>query len=163
MTGLTTHVDDAPLRAWLARLRADGEASFDLDAATRFPAFTSTVLGSGSLVLRWYDEDPWVLALEPDIVPREAAALELAAGVPDVPAPRLVAWSPSAPAALLMTRLPGSTELLPPDVGALHDVLASIHAAPPGELARFHPYRGYHQGHAWPRPAWWRDRRPGSA
>ncbi len=56
-----------------------------------------------------------------------------------------------------MTRLPGSTELLPPDVGALHDVLAAIHAAPPGELARFHPYRGYHQGHAWPRPAWWHD------
>jgi aminoglycoside phosphotransferase (APT) family kinase protein len=143
----------AALLAWLAASGVD----FRLEAATPFPAFTSTVLGSRDLVLRWYDPDPWVLPLEPDIVAREVAALGVVAGIAGVPAPSLVAWSEATPSAVLMTRLPGTTELRPPDVGALRDLLAVLHAAPPGALAGFHSYRGYHQGHAWPRPAWWRD------
>ncbi len=141
------------LRAWLAASAVD----FSLERATALPAFTSTVLACGELVLRWYDPNPWVLPLEPDIVAREVAALEVVAGIADVPAPTLVASSEAAPSAVLMTRLPGTTELWPPDIGALRAVLAAIHATPPGALAAFHPYRGYYQGHTWPRPAWWRD------
>ena len=149
---MTPDATDA-LRAWLAASAVE----FSLDAATPFPAFTSTVLGSGDLVLRWYDPDPWILPLEPDIVAREVAALGVVAGIAEVPAPSLVAWSEAAPSAVLMTRLPGTTEVWPPDVGALRDLLAVLHATPPGALAGFHPYRGYYRGHDWPKPAWWRD------
>jgi aminoglycoside phosphotransferase (APT) family kinase protein len=121
----------------------------------RLPASTSSVLVlEGDLILRWYD-DPGFLEEEPDAIPREAAALTALAGSA-VPAPRLIAASERAPAALLMTRVAGSPDLAIRDPVAVLDLLGAIHAVPPGPLARW-SYHGYHEGRDLVRPAWWRD------
>jgi len=122
---------------------------------TRLPANTSTVLVlGGGEVLRWYDDGRF-LAEEPEAIAREAAALATLAGS-GVPAPRLIAASERAPAALLMTRLDGSPDLDIPDPVAIVDLLEAIHAVPPGPLARW-SYRAYHEDRDLARPRWWRD------
>jgi aminoglycoside phosphotransferase (APT) family kinase protein len=109
-----------------------------------------------SLVLRWYD-GPGFLEVEPDAVPREAAALRSLAGTA-VPAPRLVAARAEDPAALLMTRVGGGVRFDPPDPGAVRAVLEAIHATSTEGLARWR-YAGYHEGRRLLPPSWWRDRR----
>ena len=147
MTSLTPEVTD-----WLASVLG----SFPADGAVmRLPANTSSVLVlGGGEVLRWYD-DGLFLEEEPDAIAREAAALTTLAGS-GVPAPRLIAASERAPAALLMTRLAGSPDLDIPDPAAIVDLLEAIHAVPPGRLARW-SYRGYHEDRDLARPGWWRD------
>jgi len=147
LTSLTPEVID-----WLASVLG----SFPADGAvTRLPANTSSVLvlDSGE-VLRWYD-DGGFLEEEPEAIGREAAALAALAGS-GVPAPRLIAASERAPAALLMTRLVGSPDLAIPDPAAIVDLLEAIHAVPPGRLARW-SYHGYHEDRDLARPGWWRD------
>ncbi len=73
-----------------------------------------------------------------------------------VPAPRLVRASERAPAAVLMTRVPGTPELAIPDAGALRAITDAIHAVDAAWLTPW-TYRGYHEGVALARPAWWRD------
>ena len=147
MTALTPEVVD-----WLATTlgsRTTGRVT------ERLPASTSSVLVlEGDRVLRWYD-DPGFLEEEPDAIPREAAALTALAGT-TVPAPRLIAASERAPAAVLMTRVAGSPDLVIRDPAAILDLLGAIHAVPPGPLARW-SYHGYHEGNDLLRPAWWRD------
>ena len=93
----------------------------------RLPASTSSVLVlEGGQVLRWYDDGRF-LEEEPEAIARESAALTALAGS-GVPAPRLIAASERAPAALLMTRLAGSPDLDIPDPAAIIDLLEAIHA-----------------------------------
>ena len=137
---------------WLASALGSHEA---IRVVTRLEAATSTVLAlDGDLVLRWY-EDSSFLEEEPDAIPREVAALTTLAGSA-VAAPRLIAASERAPAAVLMTRLAGAPELGIPDPAVAVDLLEAIHAVPPGPLARW-SYRGYHEGRNLARPVWWRD------
>lgn len=126
-------------------------------ALTPLEASTATVvrLDDLDLVLRWYD-DPWFLIDEPEAIVREVAALRALAGT-SVPAPRLVAASSEAPAAVLMTRVPGVPDLGMPDGGALRDLLEAIHLVDPGPMAAW-TYRGYHEGQVLRRPGWWQDR-----
>jgi aminoglycoside phosphotransferase (APT) family kinase protein len=147
LTSLTPEVID-----WLASVLG----SFPADGAiTRLPGNTSTVLVlGGGEVLRWYDDGRF-LEEEPEAIAREAAALTALDGS-GVPAPRLIAASERAPAALLMTRLAGSPDLDIPDPVAIVDLLATIHAVSPGGLARW-SYRGYHEDRDLARPGWWRD------
>ena len=147
MTSLIPEVSD-----WLASVlgssRADG-------VVTPLPASTSSVLVlAGGEVLRWYDDGRF-LEDEPEAVAREAAALTALAGS-GVPAPRLIAASERAPAALLMTRLTGSPDLDIPDPAAITDLLERVHAVPPGRLARW-SYNGYHEDRDLARPGWWRN------
>ena len=147
LTSLTPEVIDW-LMSVLGSYPADG-------AVTPLPASTSSVLVlGGGEILRWYDDDRF-LAEEPDAIAREIAALTALAGS-GVPAPRLIAASARAPAALLMTRLAGSPDPDIPDPAAIIDLLAAIHAVPPGPLARW-SYRGYHEDRDLARPSWWRD------
>ena len=120
------------------------------------PASTARLLSfeTDGLVLRWY-EDRRFLEEEPEAIPRETSALAALLGS-GVPAPRLIRASERDPAAVLMTRLPGKPDFAVPDPNAIEDLLAAIHAVEPGSLARW-TYRGYHEGVALPRPAWWRD------
>ena len=129
-----------------------------LDGIQRLPrARTSEVIGlrvgARQLVLRWYP-DRGFLDLEPHAIEREVAALT---ALEDslVPAPGLVAASLLAPAAVLMTRVPGRFHLESPDAGALRAMLAQIHACDPGPLAPW-AYRGYHEDQVLRRPGWWR-------
>jgi aminoglycoside phosphotransferase (APT) family kinase protein len=119
-------------------------------------ATTARMIAIDDWILRWY-ADPRILEGEPDAIPREVAALETLAGKP-VPAPRLLAWSPGAPPAVLMSRLPGEPRLGLPDPGSVRAVLEGIHAVAPGPLSAW-AYRGYHDGRVLRRPAWWRDHR----
>ena len=147
MTSLTPEVID-----WLTSVLGGSPAA---GAVTRLPGTTSSVLVlGGGQVLRWYDDGRF-LEEEPDAIGREAAALTALAGS-GVPAPRLIAASERAPAALLMSRLAGSPDLDIPDPAAIVDLLDTIHAVPPGPLTRW-TYRGYHEGRDLARPGWWRD------
>ena len=109
-----------------------------------------------SLVLRLHDQ-AWFLEEDGAALAREATALTLLAHA-DVPAPRLLAWSKRDPSALLMTWVAGVPELAIADPGAITDLLARVHDVPPDAL-RAWSYRGYHEGLALPKPAWWRDSR----
>jgi len=147
LTSLAPEVID-----WLAGVLGSYPADGPL---TRLPASTSSVLVlDGGDVLRWYEDDRF-LAEEPDAIAREVAALTALAGSA-LPAPRLIAASERAPAALLMTRLPGAPDLEIPDPAAVADLLEAIHAVPPGRLARW-SYQGYHEGRHLARPGWWHD------
>jgi aminoglycoside phosphotransferase (APT) family kinase protein len=147
LTSLTPEVID-----WLASVLGSSPAA---GAVTRLPASTSSVLVlGGGQVLRWYDDGRF-LEDEPDAIAREAAALTALVGS-GVPAPRLIAASERAPAALLMTRLVGSPDLDVPDPAAIIDLLDAIHAVPPGPLTHW-SYHGYHEDRDLARPGWWRD------
>jgi aminoglycoside phosphotransferase (APT) family kinase protein len=147
LTSLTPEVID-----WLASVLGSYPAD---GAVARLPASTSSVLVlDGGQVLRWYDDGRF-LAVEPDAIAREAAALTALAGS-GVPAPRLIAASERAPAAVLMTRLVGSPDLDIPDPAATIDLLDAIHAVPPGPMTRW-SYHGYHEDRDLARPGWWRD------
>jgi aminoglycoside phosphotransferase (APT) family kinase protein len=147
LTPLTPEVID-----WLASVLGSYPAD---GVVTRLPATTSSVLVlEGGQVLRWYD-DGLFLEDEPEAIAREVAALTALAGS-GIPAPRLIAASERAPAALLMTRLAGSPHLDIPDPAAIIDLLEAIHAVIPGLAARW-PYHGYHEGRDLARPGWWRD------
>jgi hypothetical protein len=136
LTSLTREVID-----WLASVLGPYPAE---GAVRRLPASTSSVLVlEGGQVLRWY-EDGRFLEEEPEAIARESAALTALAGS-GIPAPRLIAASERAPAALLMTRLAGSPDLDLPEPTALVDLLDAIHAVPPGPMARW-SYHGYHEG-----------------
>ena len=147
MTSLTPEVVD-----WLASVLGSYPAD---GVVTRLAANTSSVLvlGGGD-ILRWYDDGQF-LEEEPDAITREIAALTALAGS-GIPAPRLIAASQRAPAAVLMTRLAGSPDLGIPDPAAITGLLEAIHAVPPAALARW-SYRGYHEDRHLARPSWWRD------
>ena len=147
LTSLTPEVID-----WLASVLGSYPAD---GVVARLPASTSSILVlGGGQVLRWYDDGRF-LEDEPEAIARESAALTALAGS-GVPAPRLIAASERAPAALLMTRLAGSPDLDIPDPAAIIDLLEAIHAVTPGPAARW-SYHGYHEGRDLARPGWWRD------
>ncbi|MGZ4249626.1 MAG: phosphotransferase family protein [Solirubrobacteraceae bacterium] len=111
------------------------------------------------LVLRRFVRLDW-LAEEPDLAPREAAALEVLAEV-DLPTPRLVALDPDGSVAgepsVLMTRLPGRVEWDPPAVdaflGALAEPLPVIHSVPVARGVSIPDYKPYPLGMHRP-PVW---------
>lgn len=115
------------------------------------------------LLKRFFRED-W-LAREPDLAEREARHLELLQGV-DLPIPELVAVDPRASEtdlpAVLMTRLPGRTRLLPSDLDAwlrsLVEPLVVLHGLPESVASSFPPYRSYSDLGTLEIPGW--TRRP---
>ena len=101
------------------------------------------------LLLKRFFREQW-LAREPDLAEREARHLTLLEHV-DLPIPRLVAVDPWAEEcdlpAVLMTRLPGRTELLPSDMDAwlrsLVEPSVVLHSLPESVWSGFPPYRSY--------------------
>jgi aminoglycoside phosphotransferase (APT) family kinase protein len=99
------------------------------------------------LVLRLFTNAEW-LAEEPDLATHEATILRLVAAL-GLPTPRLVAVDEDGAScgvpAVLMTRVPGHTDLRPKDLDTyLHELaaaLAAIHALPADDLAwTYFPY-----------------------
>jgi aminoglycoside phosphotransferase (APT) family kinase protein len=117
------------------------------------------------LVLRRFTNAAW-LADEPDLVAHEAAALRLASRA-SVPTPDVVAADEQGACcdvpALLMTRLPGTVELRPPDrarwLHGLAEAIAPVHAIEADEFPwRYAPYNDVTrlEPPAWSRvPALW--------
>ncbi|MGE0227529.1 MAG: phosphotransferase family protein [Dehalococcoidia bacterium] len=107
------------------------------------------------LVLRRFVRADW-LEREPDLAPREAAALTLLERS-DVPAPRLVALDATGAEAgvpaVLMTHLPGRVDLAPADLTAhlraLAELLPRIHSLR-GATGAVPPYRRYDEAPAVP-------------
>jgi aminoglycoside phosphotransferase (APT) family kinase protein len=97
-----------------------------------------------------------VLADDPAMPEREAAALRALAGhglpVPELVEARVDAGVP----VVVMTRLPGQVELDLPSPSALLGVLGHVHAVPPGPVATWR-YRPYLADASPRRPAWWPD------
>ena len=140
--------------------------------ATATHALALTHAGRGyELVLKRYVQADW-LAREPDIVAREARALELVRRH-GLPVPELAAVDESGATcdvpALLMARLPGRVVLAPRDVGAwlsaLAAPLARLHALPESAWreARLPAYRPFGDVRRFAIPRWtripelWRD------
>ncbi|GAA4010686.1 hypothetical protein GCM10022631_24180 [Deinococcus rubellus] len=104
-------------------------------------------------VLRQFDLLPGWLALEPELARHEACSLERAARA-DLPTPTLIAFDETGAEAgwpsVLMTCLPGSVDLNPPDLSAWLDGLAAalsrIHAVSPAGFGWTHaPYSDLNQ------------------
>ncbi|MCK9485191.1 MAG: aminoglycoside phosphotransferase family protein [Dehalococcoidia bacterium] len=100
-----------------------------------------------AVVLRRFVRSDW-FEEEPDAAEREARVLRAIEGL-DVPAPRLLAVDPTGAecdvAAVLMTRVPGGTELVPADLDAylraLAEPLPALHALGPIEgVPSYYPY-----------------------
>jgi aminoglycoside phosphotransferase (APT) family kinase protein len=117
------------------------------------------------LVLRRY-VDAAVLESEPDAVEREAAVLQVVAGL-SVEVPRLVASDAAAAdtdaPALLMTRLSGRARIRPRAdrevfLDRLAQPLPELHAQPIPRDARFPTFHPYVAPHRASPPAWTRDR-----
>lgn len=112
------------------------------------------------LVLKRFFRRDW-LAREPDIAAREARHLQALACV-DLPIPRWVGVDPQGEVcdhpAVLMTRLPGRSELVPDDMDAwlrgLVEPLAVLHDIADDRLAAFGEYRSYNDLEALAVPAW---------
>jgi aminoglycoside phosphotransferase (APT) family kinase protein len=115
---------------------------------------------SHGLVLKRFFRSDW-LDREPDIVEREARHLRLLAGV-DLPIPRLVGVDPDASVcdhpAVLMTRLPGRSVLVPDDWDAwlrgLVEPLAVLHAIGDDAVSSLGAYRTYNDLEALAAPSW---------
>jgi aminoglycoside phosphotransferase (APT) family kinase protein len=104
-----------------------------MTGATSSEVYKVGVAGGPPVVLRIFTDEEW-LAAEPDLAEHEAAALAAMAPSP-VPTPRLLAvdetGSEAGVPAVLMTELPGSVIVDPPDPEAwldgLADTLVAIH------------------------------------
>lgn len=107
------------------------------------------------LVLRRYIDLEW-LQLEPDLAEREARVLQLLEHADGIRAPRLVAVDPYGEQlgwpTILMTRLPGREQWVPPSIERFAAVAPQIHALPaaPG----FRSYRPYYDFSTMKPPDW---------
>ncbi len=103
------------------------------------------------LVLKRFFREDW-LTREPDLAAREARHLEKLSATP-LPIPRLVGVDPQASRcdwpAVLMTRLPGRSELVPEDMDdwllGLVEPLPVLHGLSESVYADLAPYRAYAQ------------------
>jgi aminoglycoside phosphotransferase (APT) family kinase protein len=127
-----------------------------MESISPLPGATSSVLHSVrvnykgrilALVLRQFVDTEW-LAIEPDLVLHEAAALVKAASA-GIPTPELIAYDEHGYCcgvpATLMTLLPGRVELMPADLDLWLDRLAvsiiPIHALEAGDFPwSYYPY-----------------------
>jgi aminoglycoside phosphotransferase (APT) family kinase protein len=105
----------------------------------------------------------WI-AREPDVVAKEARALELVAPL-DVPSQEVVAVDATGAEcdvpALLLSRLPGRVVLEPADPGTwlerMAEPLPAIHAAPDSVRLAVQPYRSYADLQALDVPGWTKE------
>lgn len=107
------------------------------------------------LMLRRYVDLAW-LQLEPDLAEREARILQLLELTDDLRAPKLVAVDPYGKElgwpTLLMTRLPGREQWVPPSIERFAAVAPQIHAVP--VPAGFRQYRPYYDFSTMKPPDW---------
>ncbi|MHB1296310.1 MAG: phosphotransferase family protein [Anaerolineae bacterium] len=127
-------------------------------SSTLYRVQARTPRGAQQLVLRLFTLRAWV-AEEPDLAPHEAASLEKVAAA-GLPAPRLVAYDADGACcgvpAVLMTELPGTVLLRPPDLDdwlqQLADAVAAIHQIIPDDFPW--RYASYYDPHTLTPPAW---------
>ena len=138
--GAMTRLPDLPPRVltWASQqLQADIQRARRLEGSTSSTLHRLELQGGSAVVLRQFDNPSW-LNNEPDLALHEARSLERAAQG-TVPTPRLLAFDETGAAcgvpAVLMTCLPGTVELNPPDLdGWLHELavtLARLHRISP--------------------------------
>ena len=147
--------------AWTERqLHAEVLSSQRLPGSTSATLHRLQLASGPPAVLRLFDRLPDWLLREPDLARHEAASLERAAGQRRVPTPHLLALDERGEAcgvpSLLMSWLPGTVQLNPPDPAAWLDglaaTLARLHRIPPGGFGW--PYFPYQDAGRLSPPPW---------
>jgi len=137
---------------WLESQIGDITDSAQLAGSSSTTLYRVTDANGTGYVLRLYDNEEW-LAVEPDLCPHEAGALQWAQSA-SVKTPRLIAHEPDASVAgiplLLMEQLEGEVWLQPDDMSdwlrQAAEALAAIHAVKPdGFQWQFYRYTRIHQ------------------